>query len=545
MKRIASIFVCVLLVAAMGLATACGGGTSGGTTGGTTGSTTGGTTGGTTDGATDSAAATGGASNDHVVINYMVTGNIPTNKTMTDTLPIVNQYLTEKLNAELSVTWIEWTDYMSKYNLELASQNGNIDLVGTATDWLDAWPNCQNGAFLELTPEMIQTNAPLTWAQVPADHWELCKYDGKIYLIPEDHFAQWTNHGFMYRGDWANEAGLTGGINSWDEMGQYFQYIKENKPNVIPWDGKPDASVVAQLSGGWLASHTPSIYVEGLRVDLFFGESKDNPYKLTNYFLEGDELVNFAINQKNWADAGYWKEDVLNNTSIDTAVEMREGITGTNQHHSMTYYGGDAKRLEEYQPGADMGFFWFGKEQGNLVSLNITHGAMAIGAKSKNPERALQVYDLLRNDQELYRLFNYGVEGKQYILSEDGRTYTRPDGFNEDTDSSGFNYWWGRNDDLELVGPLTNIEKRDALWAEYDKVAVVYPYGKVVFALDSISSELDNLSNIYNTYMPRITFGKVDDPAAFVAEFRQQLKSAGYEKCITEIEKQLAAVYGG
>ncbi len=43
---------------------------------------------------------------------------------------------------------------------------------------------------------------------VSQDHWDLCKYNGSIYLIPEDNYAQWTNHGFIYRLDWAKEAGL-------------------------------------------------------------------------------------------------------------------------------------------------------------------------------------------------------------------------------------------------------------------------------------------------------------------------------------------------
>ena len=54
---------------------------------------------------------------------------------------------------------------------------------------------------------------------------------------------------------------------------------------------------------------------------------------------------------------------------------------------------------------------------------------------------------------------------------------------------------------------------------------------------------MDNLSNVYNTYMPRIVFGMNDDPEALVAEFRQQLKDAGIEMVMTEIQSQLDAVY--
>ena len=54
---------------------------------------------------------------------------------------------------------------------------------------------------------------------------------------------------------------------------------------------------------------------------------------------------------------------------------------------------------------------------------------------------------------------------------------------------------------------------------------------------------MDNLSNVYNTYMPRIVFGMNDDPEALVAEFRQALQDAGIEMVMSEIQNQLDAVY--
>ena len=326
-----------------------------------------------------------------VVITYLVTGDIPTNKT-NETLEILNQKLKEKVNATLALEWIEWTDWTTKYNLALATQDGSIDLVGTATDWLNAWPNIQKGAFLPLSEEMLKTYAPKTWASVPQENWELCKYNDQIYLMPEDHFAQWTNHGFMYRGDWAKEAGLENYVTSWADLGTYFQYVKDNKEGVIPWDADGNGtSYGPQMSGGWQTSHTSNIYIEGLSVDLFYGESKENPYKLSRYYLEGDEFVNFAKNQKAWSDAGYWREDVLN-YSGSVMDEMKEGLTGANQHHTQTWIS-QRHLLEEKQPGADLQFFWFGREMNNVVKLNIT-GAMAVA--SKQSPSALMVYDLMR-----------------------------------------------------------------------------------------------------------------------------------------------------
>ena len=125
---------------------------------------------------------------EHVVITYMTTGDAPsgTKEKYDEMMAQLNAILTEKVNAELDINFISWTDYLSNYNLTLARMDGSVDLVGTASDWLDAWPNAKNGAFLELSEEMLQKYAPKTWASVPAENWDLCKYDGNIYLMPED-----------------------------------------------------------------------------------------------------------------------------------------------------------------------------------------------------------------------------------------------------------------------------------------------------------------------------------------------------------------------
>ena len=295
------------------------------------------------------------------------------------------------------------------------------------------------------------------------------------------------------------------------------------------------------MAGGWQTSHTTNVYIEGIGVDLFYGESKDNPYTLSNYYIEGDELVNFAKEMKKWADAGYWRTDVLNYTG-DVAAEMEEGKTGAHQHHTQTWTG-ERTTMEKKQPGSDLGFFWFGEEMNNVVGLNITHGAMAVAMTSKNPERALMVYDLMRNDPEIYRLMQYGIEGEMYTLDENGYI-VRPDGFEQGVDGVDLNFWWGRNDQLELRTADKDWEAIDALYSTYDAVKINYPYGSVVFDLTNIQMYLDNLSNVYNTYMPRIVFGMMDDPAAYVAEFRQQLQNAGIEICMTEIQNQINAVYG-
>ena len=276
---------------------------------------------------------------EHVVINYMTTGDAPSGEaqaTLDAMLEELNAILTEKVNAEIQMYYISWTDYLSNYNLTLARMDGSVDLVGTATDWLDAWPNVQNGAFLELSEEMLQTYAPATYAQVAEDgHWDLCKYNGEIYLIPEDNYAQWTNHGFIYRLDWAREAGLEDGVHSWEDLTEYFRYVKEAYPDVQPWDS--DGTAYATMVGGWISSHTDYVSIDGINSGAMWGGTRDDLYTIYSpYMTETDLLVEFAELMKEWDTIGVWPTDVLNNTVSTNRDDYRIGRVAAEQHHTQT-----------------------------------------------------------------------------------------------------------------------------------------------------------------------------------------------------------------
>lgn len=543
-KKLVALFLATTMIA--GLA-GCGNSNSSTSSSSTDSSTT------TSTSATDSASTDSTAidTSEHVVITYMTTGDAPSGDakvTYDNMMEQLNAKLTEKVNAELQIYFLSWTDYLSNYNLTLAQMDGTVDLVGTASDWLDAWPNAKNGAFLELSEDMLKTYAPQTWASVPAENWELCKYNGDIYLIPEDNYAQWTNHGFAYRLDWAREAGLTDGVKSWEDMTTYFKYVKEAYPDIIPWDS--DGTQYAQLAGGWITSHSNYVSIDGINSGAMWGGKKDDLYTVYSpYVTDTDSLVEFAKMMKEWDEIGVWQTDVLNNTSSTNRDDYCVGKVAAEQHHTQTWTGLvshlPANTIYVNDDDAETGFFYFGQETGNVTALSITHGAMAVSAASKNPERALMVYDLLRNDQECYNLFLYGIEGVSYEITEDGMR-TTPEGYNQDTQNiNGItNFWWGRNDDLEIKAADRKWDVIDKLYAEYDSKKIEYPYGQFVADVDNIRSQISNINEIHTNYMKQIAFGKYSGTAEdIVAEYQSALKAAGIDEVTAELQRQFDELY--
>lgn len=477
----------------------------------------------------------------HVVINYMTTGDKKDNGATEKVLEELNKILKEKVNAELQIYYIGWTDYLSNYNLTLAQMDGSVDLIGTASDWLDAWPNAKNGAFLELSEDMLKTYAPKTYESVTPERWELCKYNGEIYLMPEDNYAQWTNHGFAYRLDWAKEAGLAEGVHSWEDMTAYFKWVKENQTDIIPWDS--DGTQHGQMVSGWVASRSNFVTIDGLSAGGLWGGTKDDLYTVVSpFYTETESLVEYAKMMKEWDQMGVWKTDVLNNSSSDNKEDFKIGRVAAEQHHTQTWTDLVSKTPEKV-PGAEVGFFYFGEESENVVALSITHGAMAVSAASKNPERALMVYDLLRNDPECYQLINYGIKGVQWDLDGDGMRI-QPATYVQENDEIVTSFWWGRNDDLEIKDATRDWESIDALYAEYDSKKIDYPYGQFVADVDNIQASINNISEIHTNYMKQISFGKYKGTAEeIVAEYQTALKNAGFEEVTAELQRQFDALY--
>ncbi|MCR5279949.1 MAG: ABC transporter substrate-binding protein [Lachnospiraceae bacterium] len=490
---------------------------------------------------------------EHVKITYMFTGSKPEGAAMDRFQEMnkkLNEILTEKCNAELEFYWIGWTDYLSVYNMNIAAMDGTVDLIGTASDWLDAWPNAKNGGFKILTEDMLKTYAPKTWESVPKDHWELCKYDGDIYLMPEDNYAQWTNHGYIYRLDWAKKAGLANGVKSWEDMTTYFKYVTDNKDALginVAWDS--DGTHNVQMASGWVASHSKFVPVDGICTAALWGGTKDDLYTIvTPAYTDTQMMVDFAKMMKEWDTMGVWKTDVLNNTTSTNRDDYRVGLVAAEQHHTQTWTDLCSKSPSNTiynDPNAESGFFYFGEETDNVVALSITHGAMAVSAASKNPERALMVYDLLRNDPDCYRLINYGIEGISYEIDSNGYR-TTPASYNPDTDNVGgaTSWWWGRNDDLELKDATRNWPAIEALYKDYDKIKIDYPYGQFVPDVDSISAKIQNCNEVFGNYMKQIAYGKYTGAAEdIVAEMQAALKQAGIEDVTAELQKQFDALY--
>jgi putative aldouronate transport system substrate-binding protein len=468
-----------------------------------------------------------------VEVTHHVMGNAPTNGMDKIVEAEWNKILEEQVNAHMVLRWIEWADWYTKYNLLLASGEA-VDLIHSSSTWLDMWPNAQRGAFLPLD-DLIPVYAPLTWEEIPEIDWDQARYNGQIIAFPENDYSQYVNHGFFYRGDWAQEFGITEHIDSYEDLEVYFQGIVDNKEGVIPWDRNNGTTWDMH---GWFQTKTDMVLANlPTEYQIFMGESFEEPYTIVPVVFE-DLFVDYAEKMHEWYERGFWRRDVLNYTQ-DTREQLRAGRSGADQHHTQTYRGLRWEMDELYQPGSELQFFAWSDARDNLIAEPITHGATSIGRNSRNPERSVMIYEQLRQNKDLYLLLNYGMEGVQYEIENGVRV--RPADYEQATDEFYSDYWGGRVDKFEIP---TNTEYAGIydMWAEFDQIVKSpYPYSKFIFDRTPVEPELAALSDVISQYLKPIMYGVVDDPVAAVEELRDALKQAGHDRVLQEVQRQMNA----
>jgi hypothetical protein len=471
-------------------------------------------------------------------ITFLLLGNKPTNGRADAAIAEINKIVGPKIGVELRTEYVEWADWQNQYQLRLASGDPNLDLIVTATDWLYAWEIARKGGFYPLTPELIQKNAPQTWAEIPQSHWDLCTENGKIWFIPEDQYSQYTNHGMYWRKDWAREGGIEN-ITKFEDLEKYWDAVKKNHPEAYPWDVAGAEYFDFGLIGGYLAAKQPVQAIIGAAAGNYgiFQYNTNDPYTVVSYYMDGNGLVEAAKLTDRFAKKGFWREDVLNYRG-ETRNLFLAGLSGSDQHHTQTYLGLRAD-MDKKQPGSEIQMYYWGMELQNVNKDLLTHQALAINGASKNVEKALQLYDLMRNDKQIYLLYNYGLEGKDYIVLPDGR-FDRPEDYNSTTDALDTNFWAGRVDKFEPAW-ADWWSGRTAFVEHLNTFAKEYPLGKFSFDYTKVAAELAAVGDVCATYIPSIHFGKTNNPEKAVADFRAALKSAGYDKVKAELQAQLTA----
>jgi len=443
----------------------------------------------------------------------------------------LNKKLKAKINATLEIKYIPWDAVTTKYPLILASGEP-YDMIYTSSA---ANPNyfslSEKGSFKDLTT-LLPKYAPKTWAKISQNSWEDTKYKGKIYSVPSA-YSEYIPKGLVYRGDLLKKYGMQT-ISSIDDMEKYYDNVLKNEKGMIPWDANSSNS--NDLYGMFTESTSTWITAPGIDLSSMYLVAKSKS-DITDIFDPAftDEFSTFAVKMKQWADKGYWSQDVLS-TKKDPVAAFNNATDASYFHHAQGFVGGYGGLIKAL-PNSDPQFFGFGEASKKVIKTRTMQNGTSISANSKNPERSLMMLDLLMNDKEIYDLFQYGVKGRNYDLDSSGKRIT-PANFDDKKSAYGQSAWSTRTDEFEIQ-LATDYSGRTDMNKKYDDYAVKDPYSNFNFDSKNVAAQIAAVTQVNATYGVPILFGKAGDAKKAVEAYRSKLKVAGIDQITAELKKQL------
>lgn len=437
----------------------------------------------------------------------------------------MNKIFKEKLNCTLKVNWIPWSDFKNTYDL-LLSSGEPVDLIYCA-GWLGYTQLAQQGAFKDLDT-LWPTYAPENFAKATAEAKDQTKVDGKMYCIPTL-WATYYGQGPIWRTDILEGTELEGmTIDSFEKIEEYCDFCKANYPEILPIEMNSNGSNYDEMWGRALGL---------LRMGIFYYDpAEEHPTLKT--FTELESSKEFFETMARWNEKGFYSKSCLSDTAGDS--DVKKGTAFIKCHNVDTYQGYQQKTnlgASEYQ----WDFYDISKYGAHLP---FTQDAVCVPSGSKNPERAIALWNLITTDQEAYDAFYYGIEGTSYKLNDDGSVTML------DTDTYSTSGMWT----VRTTGLTRESEGNPQAWSDWHEkwekmIAennIWEKYSSLTVNTEGLDTELANIDNVQAKYFAPLELGlNTNGVDAGIAEFNEKLQQAGVEKVREAYQKQLDAYVEG
>ncbi len=427
-------------------------------------------------------------------------------------------------------------DYAEKWKLISASQE-NVDIVWHG--WMIPYvTEVRKGSYMELD-DLIAKNAPSLLKEIPENILDKSRVDGKLYSIPcmqqmvsyvsTLQFPEKIYEKYKDKIDVEKLAALFSSHQKmdkslWDEIEKYIVMIKDG--------GDLKKGVFG------FADHVEKGYEWIL-----------NPYKIDIYsddytpinLYRTPEYETFVKVYSDWYKKGYIRKDIL--TADNVSQDIYEVRGGGNYLVGQGYYPTESE-IATSEAAGSTAYVKIPFDNSHYIPYTASATNMAISSNSKNPERAIQLLELLNTEKgkDLYNLMVYGIEGKHYKKINDHEI--EPIGYTSQptADSPYGQYNWA-------IGNIFNgyeIYMKDkplTLQSDFIKKvnAAAAPSKLKGFTLntDPIKTELAQVNAVVGEYKTTLSSGAAPDAEALYKDFVDKLVKAGDDKIVKEIQRQI------
>ncbi len=454
---------------------------------------------------------TTGCSNDggnsgEVTLKWYVPGDKQAD--MASVMEEVNKITMEKIGAKVDLEFIDTGAYAEKMRMFMASgEEFDLAFTGYINEYYKA---ASEGGLMDIT-DIIKNDVPGLLEVIPETLIKSATINGKIYGIPNEQVMSNPRAIATYKDLEEKYNFKVSDVKHIEDLEPIFEKIKQNESNMYAiqpkieywtrpvWENVEDSSNVVIRKDG-------------------------STYKVE--LLQNTPEYRRAIQKtREYYQKGWIRPDAASIGSDSTEVN-----NGRYAFFSATYKPGGEDSLTKSQAGnravaVQMLTGPYIERHSPLLAMT------SVGANSKHPVEAVKLIELINTDKDFYNLICYGIEGKHYTLTEEGKAKVIKDaGYAPNAD------WKFGNQFNAYVADGVDSQ----VWADTKKMndeAAVSPISGFFPDKTKIQSELSQIANI-NSEFKVLVSGAVD-PDEYLEKYLKKLEEAGQQKVLEEFQRQV------
>lgn len=304
---------------------------------------------------------------------------------------------------------------------------------------------------------------------------------------------------------------------SFNQIGDLFAKVKELHPDMVCLDG---TSIMGRQDGS---------YMDNLGSDFGVLENYGQTTTVTNWF-ESDQWKTFCEIGRDWFTKGYLSQDIAVNQDSGE-IKMKAGNTFS--------FITNVKPNTNVEKLAQTGYETVVIPLSECMKYSNAVNAfmLSVANASKDPRKAAIFMNWTYTSREFNDLINWGIEGEDWVETEDGMA-AYPEGV--DATNVGYHNDYGWAYPNQFVGHAWEGNPAD-IWDQYLEYNAGLIKSKAFgFVFDStpVATEEAQLNTVRDQYWNDLVFGAVD-PAEKMDEFNKALYDAGLQTVIDEKQRQL------
>lgn len=311
-------------------------------------------------------------------------------------------------------------------------------------------------------------------------------------------------------------------IHEPEDLEPLLDIIKKERPDVVPW--------ALEKMGNAVIERSPiADTLDGCLAGILYEGTDDTVCNI----YESDAYTRRVELARRWQEKGYLAKDVI--TNIESGQSQ---VIAGDAFAAEFVVKPDEMQYEESLYGDKVIIIPFD----NAPVLDTEDDWVTIWSifsETKYPEEAVKVLNLLYYDKDVLNTILYGVEGMHYEVQKDG-SFDFPSGVNSsnvgyfcstkwqfNTPKAGI--WSGMSDDLEgdfdTFVSSAKVSPAYGFWLDESRITV----------------DIQKLKEIVSRYKKNLNIGLGDDGKdvdAYLEEFRKELRKAGSEQLVKEVQQQ-------